>query len=261
MANLLKAYSERFFESSRIKELIFFLFLIISYSASAQEGAFSPAERDRIKEITREYILENPGIIAEAITLLQTQQKDAQLERQKERIKSLASELRNPPEETIIGNPDGKVTVVEFFDYNCGYCKSMFDTVLQTVQQNDELRIVLIEFPILGPNSVTASKAALAAREQNLYGPFHQALMSHRGSLNESVIMTLARGVGLNTSKLKEDMSNPEISAIIDKNRAIAQDLEISGTPAFVVGSTLVPGALSREQFESLIEQAADSSS
>lgn len=235
------------------------LLLATSSGSLAQSSVFSSDQEDRIQELVREYILDNPEIIAEAITLLQARQETARLERQQQNLEQVADDLRNPPEDTIIGNPDGAITVVEFFDYNCGYCKSMFQTVLDSMQTNDELRLVLIELPILGPNSVTASKAALASRAQDLYGPFHQALMNHRGSLNESTIMTLARGVGLNVDKLKADMKDPEIEDIIDKNRELAQKLEISGTPAFVVGSNLVPGAVSPDQFNLLIEEAAQS--
>ena len=229
---------------------------LFAVTASAQVSAFNQPQEDRIKELVREYILENPEIIAEAITLLQANQESVKLERQQQNLAQLKPELINPPENTVIGNPDGSVTVVEFFDYNCGYCKSMFETVLDSMQDNEDIRLVLIEFPILGPNSVIASKAALASREQDLYGPFHQAMMSHRGSLNETTIMTLARGVGLDVSQLQKDMKDPSLDEIIDKNRAIAQQLEISGTPAFIVGSALIPGAVSAEQFNQLVEQA-----
>ncbi|MBT5241833.1 MAG: DsbA family protein [Rhodospirillaceae bacterium] len=223
--------------------------------AVADDEDFSTSEAQQIKGLVREYILENPEIIAEAITLLQSKQETAKTDRQQANLQQLLPALLNPPENTVIGNPDGNVTVVEFFDYNCGYCKSMFETLLDTLQDDKELRLVLIEFPILGPNSVTASKAALASRNQDLYGPFHQAMLSHRGSLNEATIMTLARGVGLDINQLQSDMKDPDIDQIIERNRAIAQQLEINGTPAFVVGDTLVPGAVSGEQFSQLIKQ------
>ncbi len=240
------------------KSIIGFFLVLCALSPSAamaQNEVFSQNEETRIKGMVREYILENPEIIAEAITLLQAKQETAKSERLQQNLQQLQSELRNPPENTVIGNPDGSITVVEFFDYNCGYCKSMFETVLNSVQDNSEIRLVLIEFPILGPNSVTASKAALASRNQDLYGPFHQAMMSHRGNLNEATIMTLARGVGLDIDQLQIDMNDPDIDKIIDKNRAFAQQLEISGTPAFIVGEALIPGAVSAEQFNQLIEQ------
>lgn len=224
---------------------------------AAQDGEFSDDQAEEIKGYVREYILENPEIIAEAITLLQAKQETDKVNRQQENLRQLQSELQNPPEQTIMGNPDGKVTVVEFFDYNCGYCKTMFETVLETMQDNTDLRLVLIEFPILGPNSVIATKAALAARKQDLYGPFHQALMSHRGGIDEATVMTLARGVGINVNQLKLDMKAPELDEIIEKNRNMAQKLEINGTPAFVVGDALVPGAVSAEQFNELINQAS----
>lgn len=244
------------YRMSRILTVLTFCALGFS-PVKAQDAGFNAAEEGRVKELVREYILENPEIIAEAVTLLQAKQETQRQERQQETLANLQDRLANPPEGTVIGNPDGSVTVVEFFDYNCGYCKSMFTTVLNTIGENDDIRLALIEFPILGPNSVTASKAALAAREQDLYGPFHQAMMNHRGSLNESTIMSLARGVGLNVTKLQEDMKSPELDKIIEDNRELAQQLEISGTPAFVIGPSLVPGAMSEEQFRQLISEAS----
>lgn len=243
---------------------IFFLFVgLVAAMCSqpqstslAQGSSFSDDQTEEVKGLVREYILENPEIIAEAITLLQAKQETQKAERQQATLLELQPKLQNPPEQTVIGNPDGKVTVVEFFDYNCGYCKSMFETVQKSLRQNDDIRLVLIEFPILGPNSITATKAALAAREQDLYGPFHQAMILHRGNLNESTIMTLARGVGLNIDELKADMKDPDLDKIIARNRDMAQQLEINGTPAFLIGSTLVPGAVSLEQFNQLVEDA-----
>ncbi len=238
---------------------VFVTMLFVATSCGhAQSQSFTDDEERRIRELVHEYILDDPEIIAEAITLLQARQETARVERQQQNLAELQDDLRNPQENTVIGNPDGDITVVEFFDYNCGYCKSMFQTVMSSMQKNPDLRLVLIEFPILGPNSVTATKAALASCQQDLYGPFHQALMNHRGGLSESTIMTLARGVGLNIDQLKADMKDSQIEDIIDKNRAMAQKLEISGTPAFVVGSSLVPGAIPPDQFDRLIQEASE---
>lgn len=238
-----------------VASLSLILGLFVQNQGFAQEQQFTAPQAQEIKGLVREYILENPEIITEAITLLQSKQEIEKLDRQRQNLQQLQSELQNPPENTIIGNPDGNVTVVEFFDYNCGYCKSMFDTVLETVQSNNDIRLVLIEFPILGPNSVTASKAALASLNQDLYGPFHQAMMSHKGGLNEATIMTLARGVGINVEKLQEDMKDPDLDKIIEKNRGFAQKLEINGTPALVIGDALIPGAISAERLNDLIQQ------
>lgn len=224
--------------------------------AAAQETGFTAEQEERISELVRKHILDNPEIIAEAITLLQARQEAQRQERQQETLANLLEDLRNPPEGTVIGEPDGSVTVVEFFDYNCGYCKSMFTTVMNVIEEHGDVRLALIEFPILGPNSVVAAKAALASREQDLYGPFHQALMNHRGSLNESTVMSLARGVGINVTKLEADMKDPELDQIIERNRGLAQQLEINGTPAFIVGTELVPGAVSEEQFKQLLADA-----
>ena len=144
----------------------------------------------------------------------------------------------------MIGNPKGDVAMVEFFDYNCGYCKGMFPAMMETVKADGNIRLLMKEFPILGPSSVTATKAALAARKQNKYTELHLALMDHKGSLTDDAVMQVAKDTGLDLARLQKDMADPAVTAIITKNRDLAQDLDIQGTPALVIGDTLVPGAV-----------------
>ncbi|MEQ9449797.1 MAG: DsbA family protein, partial [Rhodospirillaceae bacterium] len=177
---------------------------------AAQDG-FSTKQREEVKELVREYILENPEIISEAIMALQQREEDALAAQQTQALDTHREALLNPPEGTVIGNPNGDVTVVEFFDYNCGYCKQMFSTVSDVLDEDDNLRMVMKEFPILGPNSLVAARAALASREQGKYAEFHIAMLRHRGSLTQDTIMSIARDIGLNVGKLQEDMKNEEI--------------------------------------------------
>jgi protein-disulfide isomerase len=220
--------------------------------ASAQ-STLSEAQKKEVRSLVREYILENPEIISEAVTVLQEREEKAKAAKVVSAIKSNKAALVNPPEGTVLGNPKGDVTLVEFFDYNCGYCKQVFPTLMEALKEDGKVKLVVKEFPILGNPSVIASRAALASRKQNKYNEFHMALLSHRGSLTEEAIMKVAADVKLDVKKLQADMKAPEINEILTKNHELAQALGIEGTPAIVVGETLVPGALQKDHLKELI--------
>jgi protein-disulfide isomerase len=221
-----------------------------------EKSALNPAQREQVKTLVREYLLEHPEVIAEAIGKLQEKEeakKDA------DRAASIAmnkQELFSPKEATVIGNLQGDITIVEFFDYNCGYCKTMFNDILQVMKADGKIKVVTKEFPILGPGSITASKAALASRNQRKYSEFHQALMNYKGPLNEAAINTVAKGVGINVEKLQEDMKDPELDKIIDRNHDLAKELGITGTPALIVGDTFVGGAIGKDRLSAMIAEA-----
>jgi protein-disulfide isomerase len=230
---------------------------ILGAPAIAQDkSAFTPAQREQLKTLVHDYLMENPEVIAEAIGKLQEKEE---AKKDQERLATIAmnkQELINPKEQTVIGNLQGDITIVEFFDYNCGYCKTMFSDILQVMKADGKIRVVTKEFPILGPSSITATKAALAARNQRKYSEFHQALLTYKGGLNEAAIMTVAKGVGLNVEKLQEDMKDPEFDKIIDKNRDLAKQLGVTGTPALLIGDTFIGGAISKDRLVSLIAAA-----
>ncbi len=241
----------------RLISVILFLCAAVSFIAApahAQDtNSFSTQQRDEVKSLVRDYILENPEIISEALTLLQAKEEHARSEKQAQTLTTHKRALFDPKEGTVIGNPKGDVTVVEFFDYSCGYCKSMFSAVREILEEDDGLRMVMKEFPILGPASFLAARAALASREQGKYSELHMALLSHKGSLSHDVVVSIAESVGLDIDKLLEGMKNPEINDILANNRALAQDLGIEGTPALIVGGTIVSGAISKDRLRDLI--------
>lgn len=230
---------------------------LVAFPAATQDkSAFSAAQREQLKTLVREYLLENPEVIAEAIGKLQEKEE---AKKDKERAATIAmhkQEMVNPKEQTVIGNLQGDVTIVEFFDYNCGYCKSMFNDMISVVKADGKIKVVTKEFPILGPSSVTASKAALASRNQRKYSEFHQALISYKGALSEAAINTVAKSVGMNIEKLQEDMKDSELDKIIDQNRKLAQDLGITGTPALLIGDTFIGGAIDKDRLLSYIAAA-----
>jgi protein-disulfide isomerase len=225
-------------------------------SHAGDKSALTDAQKAAVKELVREYILENPEIINQAIDVLDARATKGKEDQRKAVISARKQELFNPAEGTIIGNPKGDVTIVEFFDYNCGYCKSMHQTLKDFLKQDTKVRVVLKEYPILGPGSLTASKAALAARKQGKYAPFHVALLDHKGGLTEASVMDIAGKVGLDVAKLKSDMDDKTLTDILLKNHDLAAQLGIDGTPSLIIGDTFVPGAIAKDKLVELVATA-----
>lgn len=224
--------------------------------AAAAHPPLTPERRQEIESLVRQYLLKNPEIIVDAIDAMREKQRREKDERAKAAVVAYRAALTRDPDTPVAGNPDGDVTVVEFFDYQCGYCKRVFPTLMKTVKEDGGVRLALKEFPILGPRSRYAAEAALAARKQGKYTAFHMALMALRGSLTEAAVEAVARSVGIDVAKLKDDMSDPAIRDQIEKNFALADALNIRGTPAFVIGDRLVPGAIDLKTLKSMIAEA-----
>jgi protein-disulfide isomerase len=225
-------------------------------AASFAADAFSAAQKDEVRKLVREYLAEHPEAVMEAINALQAKDEKAKTDKQVTTIKERKKDLFEQTDGTVLGNPKGNVTLVEFFDYNCGYCKAMFPALMDTVKADGNVKLVVKEFPILGQPSVTASKAALAARKQNKYSEMHLALMNHKGALTDDGVIQIAKDAGLDVARLQKDMADPAIAAVLNKNHDLAQDLDIQGTPALIIGETLVPGAIDKARMAELIKTA-----
>lgn len=212
---------------------------------------------DQVEKIVRDYLMREPEIIYQALEELQRRQAAEQAERQKLALSSRKDELLNDPATPVVGNPEGDVTLVEFFDYRCGYCRRVLSSMQALMQEDDQLRIAFKELPVLGEDSVRAAKAALASRAQDesLYLDFHLALMTAE-DLSPAGIRALAEGIGLDPDQLEQDMDSDAVSKAIDANYQLASALGIEGTPAFVIGETLVPGAVDKARLAALIEEA-----
>jgi protein-disulfide isomerase len=210
---------------------------------------------DQVEAIVRDYLMREPEIIYEALQELQRRETAAETERRKAALTARKDDLFHSTASPVGGNPEGNITLVEFFDYRCGYCRRVVGSLRALVDQDEGLRVVFKEFPILGEDSVRAARAALAAERQGLYMPFHFALMA-ADDLSMAGIVQVAAGVGLDTDQLAKDMELPEIQAEITANYALARELGIEGTPAFVIGDNLVPGAVTEERLAALIDEA-----
>ena len=215
-------------------------------------AALTPEQKAEVEQTIREYLLKNPELMIEVMRELESSQKAKAVVAAREGVSRHREALLASPHDFVL-NPKSKVPVVEFFDYQCGYCKQVAGVMLK-LQAEDDVRFVFKELPILGDVSVIAAKAAIAARRQGKYLELHNALMAHRGRLSESVVMEIAAGAGLDVKQLAADMERPEVQAAIDANLELAQELAIRGTPTIIVGDTLVPGAAELPQLRQLVE-------
>ncbi len=233
-----------------------FLALVAAPPAGAGEP-FDEAEVKAIEKIVRDYLVKNPEVVVSALREIERREKANQAQRQRLALSAYNDALRNDPDSFVGGNPDGDVTVVEFFDYSCTYCKRALPVLRTLLRDDPNIRLVYKEFPILGPASLYAARAAIAALEQgDKYGEFHEALMATRAVLSEARVMRIAREIGLDVERLKKDMRAPKVDKIIRRNKRIAKVLQITGTPSFVIGDAVVPGYVGLDQLVALVAEA-----
>jgi protein-disulfide isomerase len=207
--------------------------------------------QENIEKIIENFLIKNPQLLR---SVLDNYKKNTELEKKKKAIQSLKS-FKNPG----IFQKNADVTIYEFFDYNCGYCKSVVKTIMETISEDKKINVVFVEFPILSQQSYTAAVAALASKKQNLYNEFHLSLMKIRGKVDDKRVFKTAKEIGLDVQQLKIDMNNPDISNQLNKNREIAKLLNLNGTPAFIIGDVIYPGALSKENLKEIIKKVRES--
>ena len=211
---------------------------------------------DAFGQRVRAYLLEHPEVIYEAAQRYEARQRTEEQTEAQTVVKARADEILRDPDSPVGGNPEGDVTLVEFFDYNCSYCRQVAPIMEEAAAADPKLRIVYKEFPILGPNSTYAAKAALAIHRQGKYLAFHQALMQGRGSADQARVLDAAAKAGADIERVKADMDDPAIVTTIKKNLTLARDLRINGTPGFVVGDQIIRGATDLATLQALIQDA-----
>lgn len=234
--------------------------LLLSGGLLAQEfdkNQFDQDQREEMGEIIRDYLLENPEILREVIQALEAKEQEAGVAALSDTIRELGPELYRGEHDLVAGNPDGSVTMAEFFDYNCGYCKRAMSDVLALIESDDDLRVVFKEWPILGEGSRFAARAALASAKQGKYWDFHLALMETR-SVDETTTLEVAERIGLDVDQLKADMETPEVAEVIESNMRLASAFGIQGTPAFFVGDQMIPGAVGHDALAQVIGEVRE---
>lgn len=221
--------------------------------SAASPSTFNAEQTKDIARITHEYLLEHPEVIREVIQALQAKEENAKVDLQAQALKDKKDQVFGDPASPFAGNAVGDVTVVEFFDYKCPYCKQVSPALEALLQTDKGLKLVFKELPILGDPSILAARAALAAAKQDKYLAFHQAMMAYRGELDLNSIATVATSVGLNAEKLVNDMKSEEVEKQLTATHDLAMALSIRSTPTFIVGDKVIPGALSIDQLQKLI--------
>ena len=219
--------------------------------------AFSDSEKAGIEDIIKNYLTkDHPEVMMQAMQELQRRDQESAQTKTQDALKADADKVFSDPNSPIGGNPKGSVVMVEFFDYNCGYCKMSEPDTEKILKEDKDVKFIYKDFPILGPVSVEAAKAALASVKQNGYVKFHDALMAKKDHLSEDVIYQVAKDVGLNIEKLKKDAASDDVAAQIKANQALGRAIGVRGTPMFIIGSQVYPGALQYEQMKVAVDHA-----
>jgi protein-disulfide isomerase len=239
----------------RIWLIVCAAFLVAGLARVAGAEEFNPAQRTEMESIIKDYLLSHPELLTEMSKTLEDKQKLAEDEQRKSALTSSADQIFRDKADFVAGNTKGNVTMVEFFDYNCGWCKKGFPEVMSLLQADKNLRFVLKEFPIFGDDSEYAAKAALASERQGKYWKLHLAMFSHAGKITKSTVDEIAAAQGLDMAKLKKDMADPAIEATLSRTRELAQSLAINGTPAFIIDDKLVPGYLPQADLAAAIDE------
>src|SRR5579864_4808376 len=219
---------------------------LVAAPQSAFAQAFSDGQRGEIETIVKNYLVSHPEVLEEAMAELSKRQAAAETEKHEASITENSEAIFNSPRGVTLGNKDGDVTFVEFFDYNCGYCKRAMADMLDLMKNDPKLKVVLKEFPVLSEGSVEAAKVAIAARMQDpkKYLDFHTKLLGGRGPADKARAMAAAKDAGLDTARIEKDLSSPEVKATIEENFKLAEDMGMNGTPSYVIGKQVVVGAV-----------------
>ena len=227
---------------------------------ASRADEFSTPQKGEIERVVHDYLIAHPEVLQEAMAELEKRQTAAESEKHKAAVKEHAQALFSSPRQVNLGNPQGNVTFVEFFDYNCGYCKRAMTDMLTLMKADPKLKVVLKEFPVLGPGSVEAAEVAIAVNMQDKTGKkyleFHQKLLGGRGQANKALALAVAKDIGMNMTQMEKDLAGPEVKATLQESFKLAEALGLNGTPSYVIGSDVVVGAVGLPALEEKINTA-----
>jgi protein-disulfide isomerase len=230
--------------------------VVWAWLASPAGAQDAPVPREAIEQVVRDYLLRHPEVVIEALQRAEAQRREAARQRTRQAVLARRQELLHDPASPVGGNPAGSVTVVEFFDYRCPHCRRMAPVLKALLAEDPGIRLVFKEWPILGPDSVVAARAALAAAHQGRYVDAHDRLMGEPGSLTAARAVRALVELGLEEGRLRVDMERPEVAAALGRVAVLAEALGIDGTPALVVGDELVIGAVDLDTLRALVTRA-----
>lgn len=242
-------------QARAIMTLVGIGFLLSTYDVMARDSGLSPQQTEQFESVIKSYLLKNPEVIREAIINLQKKEAAQAAEKSKAAVQSLAKELLQAPLSPVLGNPKADVTIVEFFDFRCGYCKRVAPVVQEILKTDPNVRVVFKQLPVLGQDSTYAAKAALAAHKQGKYEAFHNALIEEK-ALEEKTVLALAQKLNLDVIKLQMDIASDEVKHEIEANLKLAEPLGINGTPGFVIGDNIAPGAMDIDGMRNFVDLA-----
>lgn len=226
----------------------------LTFGAAAPVAAADTAlTKDAVEKIVHDYIMEHPDVILDAVNKFQQKTME---EKQKAAVDTNREYLFRDERSPVIGNPDGDVTIVEFFDYNCGYCKRVLPAVQELIESDKGVKVIFKDIPILGPTSETAAKWALAAQKSNKYFEFHTALMNHKGPITDETLTKIATDLELDPARLKKEAETTDVLLQIERNRSLFTQMGLGGTPAFIIGDEVVPGAVGLDDMKALVAKS-----
>jgi protein-disulfide isomerase len=226
-------------------------------SPAVHAEAFSDVQKTEIQKVVHDYLVSNPEVVKEAIEALTKKEKIAEAASREQALSKDADKLFNSPNQAVVGNPKGDVTVVEFFDYNCGYCKQSLANVAKLIENDPKVRVVLKDFAILGPDSLETAEVASAARMQlkgEKFWEFHRKLLGTRGHIGKQQALAVAKESGADMNQLEKDLKSPAIRESLEEVDKLADSLRFSGTPSWVIGKEAIVGGVSFEELKSKVE-------
>ncbi|MEK6746554.1 MAG: DsbA family protein [Pseudomonadota bacterium] len=234
-----------------------FLFSTAVMAQASSDNKNAPVTRDQLPALVKEVLLSDPTILTQVIEKMQENQANIMVANAKEAIAKNKKEIFSDPNSPVVGSADADVTVVEFFDYHCGYCKQAFISLSKLMDSDKKIRVVFKEYPILSDNSRLASKAALAVNRiaKDKYFDFHKAMLNVNGMISESKILEEAKKLGISEDKMKKEISNPEIETILNKNKDLGTTIGAVGTPSIIIGDNFYPGAMSFEAMQKAVAE------
>jgi len=232
------------------------LALVLLPGRGQADDALTQAQTDQVNKLIHDYFLNNPKALIDAIEHAEASMKDDEQNQAKVALQSHREALEQDPTSPVLGNPKGDVTIVEFFDYRCPYCKLTAPTLQTLIGQDSKVRLVMKEFPILGKESVFASRIALAVKKHGKYAEFHQAMFALKTKVDDAQTLAVVKAIGLDPAQIQKEADGADIDAILKQNYDLAKQLNLSGTPAFVIGDALLPGAVELKDFQDAVATA-----